>query len=190
MYEIQYLINRLDDADYYVRCAAKFALLEMGDSAIEPVIAVMRAGQGRSCWEAADLLGRRKDPRALMPLAEAARSINPVLAQLAVRSLQQYGADAVPILIDLLPNAVIIAQLQIVVALEKLGDCRASDALVDLLRSTSSSSLRHTIIGALAALGRADLVPVIAAYLDDPDAHVRKRAAAALETLTESPPCP
>lgn len=181
---IDHLIAQLDHPEYQNRDAAKRQLLTCGDSVIEPLVQAMLAGMGRRCWEAADILSRLHHPRTFTPLTEAALSRNPVLAQLAVRGLEQFGPDAVPTLIALLPQAVMMAQLQIVVALDHLGDDRAVEPLLTLLETAASSALRYTIITALGKLGQPTIAPRLVSYLHDPDDHVRKRTRLALEKLS------
>ena len=76
-----------------------------------------------------------------------------------------------------------MTRVQIVKALEEIGDEMAVPALLRLLETTDSSVVRYTTIAALGVLGDEEIVPRIEVYATDPDHHVRERVDMALRKL-------
>mgnify|MGYP002777823507 CR=1 FL=1 len=75
-----------------------------------------------------------------------------------------------------------LVQFSILAALGELGDPRGFEVLIRAL-SSDQNLLRLAAIGALGDLGNADAVPYLAAYVDDPDWHVRYRLVQSLQQL-------
>ena len=109
--------------DHKERSIAQKQLVEMGEIAVEPLIAVMLTENGRSCWVAAQTLGKLKDPRSIQPLISVLLSENQLLGSAAATALSSYGDDDVAIqLVKALPDARIIVQQTIIKLLQELND--------------------------------------------------------------------
>jgi HEAT repeat protein len=71
----------------------------------------------------------------------------------------------------------------IALSLGKLGDHSATEALIALLQTAQSETLRYSVVRALGDLGDKRAIPAIRPYLVDPDRHVSKHAQQALTML-------
>jgi HEAT repeat protein len=170
--------------DHKERSIAQKQLVEMGEIVVEPLIAVMLAKNGRSCWIAAQTLGKLKDPRSIQPLISVLLSENQLLGSAAATALSSYGDDDVAIqLVKALPDARIIVQQTIIKLLQELNDTRVVEALLEILQLTSSPTIRHSIINVLGTLGDKRAIPIIRAFENDENHHVREWTTIALEQL-------
>lgn len=170
--------------DEFQRARARQRLLEIGEPALESLFEVVQVGQGRKAWIAADLLGEMRDSRALPVLTSALHSDNATLSSMAVKSLLRFDdLDPVPILVENLPHAHLMTQQTIVLALQRLGDCRAVEPLIEYLARVESSTLRCGVIQTLGKLGDKRAIPAVKMWVDDSDHHVREWAATALKQL-------
>ncbi len=167
-------------ADQLQRGQARTRLIELGEWAVEPLLKVVQAEQGRRAWIAADLLGELRDIRALPILANALGSPNATLGSMAVKSLLRFD-DVDQVLI--LPHAHLMTQQTIVLALKRLQDRRAVEPLIDYLSYVESPTLCCGVIQALGAIADPRAVPAIEVWVDDEDHHVREWAAIALRQL-------
>lgn len=178
------LIDALDSMDYEVRLKAKRALLEFDrEMVVDALIEATYSQTLRKCWEAVSLLTRMREDRAIPAFGDALSSKNPMLSQVAARSLVTFGSCSVSVLVEALEDAANMTRVQIVKALEEIGDAIAVPALLRLLKTTDSSVVRYTTISALSVLGDEDIVPHIETFADDPDHHVRERVDMALRKL-------
>jgi HEAT repeat protein len=181
---MQDLINALDSVDYDVRQKAKRALLELDSETVaQPLIEAVYSNTQRMCWEAVSLLTQLREGRAIPAFGDALRSKNPMLAQVAARSLVTFGTCSVPVLVEALEDTANMTRVQIVKALEEIGSDVAVPALLWLLESTDSSVVRYATIGALGVLGDETVIPFIKRYAADPDHHVREHVDMALRKL-------
>ena len=181
---MQKLIDALDDINYEVRQKAKSALLDLDrELIVDDLIEAVYSKTPRKCWEAVSLLTRMRVDRAIPAFADALHSSNEMLSQVAARSLVQFGACSVPVLVDALDGAANMTSVQIVKALEEIGDDIAVPALLRLLERTESSVVRYTTIEALGVLGDEEIISHIQVHADDPDHHVRERVDIALRKL-------
>jgi HEAT repeat protein len=181
---MQDLIDALDDLDYNVRQKAKRKLLELDRAlVVDMLIEAVYSDTSRKCWEAVSLLTQMREDRAIPVLANALRSKNSMLSQVAARSLVTFGSYAVPVLVEALEDTANMTRVQIVKGLEEIGDEMVVPALLKLLKTTDSSVVRYTTIAALGVLGDHTIAEYIEPFLEDPDHHVRERADIALRKL-------
>ncbi|MCI0710064.1 MAG: HEAT repeat domain-containing protein [Chloroflexi bacterium] len=181
---MQDLINALDNVDYDVRQKAKRALLELDKETVaQPLIEAVYSNTQRMCWEAVSLLTQLRESRAIPAFGDVLRSKNPMLAQVAARSLVTFGTCSVPVLVEALEDTANMTRVQIVKALEEIGGHMAVPTLLRLLESTDSSVVRYTTIAALGVLGDERIIPHIERYADDPDHHVQERVEMVLRKL-------
>ena len=181
---MQDLITALDSLDYDVRQKAKRALLELDrEIIVQPLIEAVYSNTQRMCWEAVSLLTQLREAKAIPAFGDALRSKNPMLAQVAARSLVTFGTCSVPVLVEALEGTANMTRVQIVKALEEIGGHMAVPALLQLLESTDSSVVRYTTIDALSVLGDETIIPHIERHADDADHHVRERVEMALRKM-------
>jgi HEAT repeat protein len=121
---------------------------------------------------AAEALGRIGSPRAVEPLLAALRAWKPaanlpggdglpapdLFPQTVVQALADLGADAVPPLLLALSDKKETAREGVIVALGKLGDVRAVDRLIRLLRG-EEVLLQSTVALALGEIGHVRAIP-------------------------------
>lgn len=181
--QIAALIDALDN-DPEPRAQAQKSLVALGEEAVEPLIATVRAETGRKAWGALQVLGDLGDQRAVPVILESLRSPTPIIISAAVAALQKFpGEDIAMRLIEALPHTRGMGQQDMIVVLQRLGDTRAIPLLIEQLGTVEAPPLRVAIIQALGKLGDRSAIPVIEAYADDPDHHVRDWVVVALEQL-------
>jgi HEAT repeat protein len=181
--EIARLIAALE-GDSDPRALAQARLIQLGGAVVEPLMAVVCAQEGRKAWAAAEVLGELADPRAWPVLVDALSSANPMLGVSATKALLRYtGADVLPDFVAALPQAHVIVQQTIILALQRLGDRRAVTLLIDQLSQTESSTIRTALVQTLGKLGDPRAIPALRACLDDENHHVREWSAEALKWL-------
>jgi HEAT repeat protein len=179
-------ISTLDNADSQVRQSAVENLLEAGAEAVEPLIITMQNQKGRKAWQAAEILSQIDDPRWVQPMKEMLTASNTVVATAAANALEPFGACVVDAFVEALPNCGRMAQMHMVVILERIGDERCVLPLMTLLQTTNSSDMQHTIIHALGLLGDRRAIELIRPFQNHENHHVSKRARNALRRLEES----
>lgn len=158
------------------------ALANLGNSAVEPLIAALDDSDLSVRWGAADALGLAGDARAVEPLIAHLRE-DPNLS--VISALKKLGDPrAVEPLIAALGDDGYHVRLDAVVALGELGDPRAVEPLIALL-GDESHDVRNNAEYALEKMGDAAVEPLIAA-LKDPNEDVRSKAAHALGNLGDA----
>ena len=178
-------VTDLESPKLDIRQQAIENLVNLGSAAVPDLITVMQTQTGRKAWQTASVLAQINDARWIPPMRAMVKSQNITLASVAAAALEQFGAQEVDTLLRALPNAPTLVQMQIASILERLGDKRAVQPLMRLLRKTDSSDLRHVVIHALGTLGDARALPLIQHFSDDDNVHVRKRAHDAITRLRE-----
>jgi HEAT repeat protein len=180
-------IADLDREEILIRQAAIDNLIKAGTEAVEPLIVAMQSQKGRKAWEAAAILAQIDDPRWMQPMKNMLLASNLIIASVAAATLERFGESVVGTFIDALPKCQAMTQMQIVGILERIGDHRCVDLLMDLLVGTDSPDLQHTIIHTLGTLGDLRATELIRTFQNHENHHVSKRARAALlrlETLS------
>lgn len=185
---IETWIADLDNVETSIRYPAIENLLEAGTVAVEPLIAAMQRQRGRQAWEAAAILAQIDDPRWIQPMKNMLTASNVIIASIAAATLERFGESVVGTFLDALPRCRGMTQMQVVGILERIGDHRCVDLLMDLLSSTDSLDLQHTIIQTLGTLGDPRAIELIRMFQNHENHHVSKRAQTALQRLeTQSP---
>jgi bilin biosynthesis protein len=180
---IERLIAALDTTDPDIREANKAGLQHIGTDAVEPLLEAMHGPNTRISWQAAAILGGIPDPRWIGPMKAALLSRNPLLGNAAALALETLGPDILDTFLAALDGCHLMVRLKIVAFLEKLGDRRAVEPLIDLLRSAESPVVIYTVIQALGAIGDPRAVAVLEAYAEHENHHVRERTRIALLRL-------
>ena len=134
------------------------------------------------------------DPlRGVVPPAQGAPRLEKLVkeggaeAGAAAQLLGEMGArDAVPVLLALLDDQEAVARREVLLALGRLGDPRAVDAVARDLYS-DTAEVRSAAARALAQLKATGQAEAIDALKGDYDLQVRNSATSALETLSPSP---
>ncbi|MAS38330.1 MAG: hypothetical protein CL610_30315 [Anaerolineaceae bacterium] len=181
---IETLIEALGNRNMAIREQAKTALRERGPSMIDTLAEIVVSGNKYQSYEAATILSEYHDMRCFDALSKVVDSPNVMVAQLASRTLMTYGkALAYERLLDALPRAQLLTQIQIVELLKEVGDQKAFQPLITILRSTDSAALRYCTIEALGMLGATNAISLIRSFKDDENHHVRDRVRIALERL-------
>jgi HEAT repeat protein len=176
-------IADLDSIETSIRQVAIDNLLTTGTEAVEPLIVTMQGQKSRQAWEAAAILAQIDDPRWIQPMKDMLMASNLILASVAAATLERFGESVVDTFIEALPKCKAITQLQVIGILERIGDRRCVDLLMDILSTTDSPDLQHTIIQTLGTLGDSRAIELIRKFQNDENHHVRKRALVALLRL-------
>ena len=161
------LLKALQDNDRDVRGFAAIALGELGDAKAVPELAGILVG-----WKALEAEDRQ-------------------FLEAVIESLGLLGDTmAVPALIPLLQSQTDGVLLKTVVALKKLRDPSAAQAMKALLHAPQPT-IRRRVLETLGQTGDVSLVPMIGESLRDDDApEVRAAAAQALGALNDRAACP
>jgi HEAT repeat protein len=206
---VEPLITRLsyEKADYLKQTAKLNAM--MGKPAMnEQQIAALVESNKNMCKEAADILGKIGDARAVKPLISLLRdddisvrskavdalstigisAVEPLITKLDrdkyVHSyegtiLVKIGAPAVKSLIAALANSNKIIRRQSIKVLGKIGDIRAIESLIAALKD-SQDDMRDVAAEALGNIGKPDAVEPLIIILRDSEDGVRYAVAEAL----------
>lgn len=183
--DVKGLVNALSyDKDEAVRRDARLALLEMGDPrAVEPLIVLLKSKDGSGRKVAMELLGVLGDARAVEPLIDELldEHLNPYPE--VVNALCKIGAAAVEPLIAALKNENKFTREAAVEILSKLGDTRAVDPLIVVLKEDGYWVVRREAAKVLGKFGDARAVGPLFAAREDPDDTTRLAAMTALGLL-------
>jgi HEAT repeat protein len=175
-----------DSRDAPVRWEAAYALAEIGEPAVEPLIEALRHGGARR--RAARALAKIGKP-AVEPLAKALSDKDRFARRKAAQALGEIGdRRAVEPLIRALNDSDEIARRWAARALGEIGDRRAVEPLIEAL-SDSDGGVRRWAVLALAEIKerieeRETIEPLIET-LKTKDIHIRRRAAQALAKVGE-----
>ena len=187
---IQQAFDLLNHPDGSTRQTAQQQLIAAGPGGIKVLQAAVSHPTPRVSFSAAQALAQVDDPWRFESMAAALRSRNPLVGELAARTLERYGEGAVETLTAALPDCHVLVQLNIIQVLEQIGSHKAVRPLMAMLATTDYPTLRFLTIQALGVLGDPAAAPLIRSYANDPDHHVRERVVIALERLAgkEGPP--
>lgn len=167
---VEPVVRALRDGDWQVREAAIEAVGMIGSPCVEPVVRLLRDWDIRKAAIVA--LGKIKDERVLEPLIGQLR--NDEFNELATEALAEIGQPAVEKLVAALKDKDENVRKQAVIALGRIKDPAAGDALIEMLKDKDWFT-RLTAAAALEQLhderGREAIKPL----LQDPDLVVRMR---------------
>lgn len=147
------------------------------------LLQALKSEQGDISAGAALMLAELDHPLHLEYMAEALKTGNLLVEDIAARALARHGEAAVSILLDAFTDRQPLVQISIVRVLEKINSRKAVKPLMTALELAGSPSLRYTIIQALGMLGSPLPIDLIRSFENDPDHHVRERVRVALERL-------
>ena len=185
--DIRGLIKALGYAgDYHLRDAAQAALLEIGASAVEPLIAALKDSGWSGRFGAAQVLGKMGDPRALGPLTALLSDKDESMHVAGIGGLGELrDPGGVAPLAALLSDASEDTRRQAALALGYIGHVSAVQPLVVALRD-EDSGVRWVSAQQLGRIRDSRAVGPLIDALKDPDSDVRKRAAEALGAIGDA----
>lgn len=184
---IPLLIEALEHADVDVRKAARLALAEIGEPAVQPLIEVLLTKEKQWRWYAANALSRIGDQRAGEPFRQVLqdKGANEYVRAEAAKGLGKLGGEGIyDLLISTLRDRAEMETVRRGVAsgLGLLGDRRALEPLLLALKE-GTAGMRWDVAAALGDLGDPRGVEPLIALLKDSYMQVRWEAAKALGKL-------
>jgi HEAT repeat protein len=151
---VEPLVKALTDDDHLTRSLAADAL-DRHDVAFESLVSYLEDGNERVRRWAAYALGNLGDDRAVDRLIRALDDGETVRLS-ALESLAKLGnRRSVEPLIAILDDADVSARRYAATALGRIGDPRATEALIDTMREDPSEAVRCSVVEALGELGDA-----------------------------------
>lgn len=165
--------------DKSLRAEADKALLAIGKPALPSIIAGMEQNPpvSNASREAADLLGRMGDPRAVAPLAAELNAASKFGRSDYIQALGKIGGEqAAKVLVEALQyedNRLAAARW-----LERIG----KDAVAPLIAILGEGKIGKTAASVLIKIGT-PAVELLTSALEDPDPAVRKAASGALQKI-------
>jgi len=186
--ELVKLLGRSDD--YFERQKAAWALVNLGEAAIDEVAGALESGEFSDLrYKSAWILGKIGSPRAVEPLCRAMlNDPDHVVREWCAAALEAVKSqDAAPALVLAMKNdSSKDVRLRAAVALRSIG---ATEALRDLL-SHSEPETRGMAVTGLAKIRHRQSLPDVVRLMQDEEAEVRRRAAAFVgEAFTAEPAC-
>jgi HEAT repeat protein len=174
-----------DDNPYICMVVIKL-LGDIGDSlAVGHLIGVMKHfASWQFRYEAADALGKIKDPRIVGPLLEALNDRNKRVREAAAKSLKEVGEPAVEPLIASLREENQDVCFKAIVLLGEIGDTRAIEPLVGVLKNFELWAMRFEAARALGMIKDPRAIGPLTEALYDKDEYVREGAGGALKEIT------
>jgi len=189
---VQDLVHALRDADWWVRVRSADALGTIGGpKVVEAILGLMQDPDVHIRRYAVEILNTLPDGRSVASLIEALRDEDWWVRERSIDALGRSGdVSAVPALVDLMAideqAAPLCAQ-----ALGALGDPRAVEPLLSVLRSGPSEEMSTRTIDALLALGRSDIPSELRNHMDavlkDWGARTERTRLRPMEVRTQSP---
>jgi HEAT repeat protein len=174
--ELIKLLGQSDD--YFERQKAAWALVNMGEPAVDDVAKSLETGEFSDLrYKSAWILGKIGSPKAMQALCRALLSDpDHVVREWCAAALEALGdKDAAPTLaIAMKRDSAKDVRLRSAMALRSL---RAADALRELL-IYAEPEVRGMAVTGLAKIGDRESLPKVAGLLQDEDPEVRRRAAA------------
>jgi HEAT repeat protein len=174
-----------DDNPYICMVVIKL-LGDIGDKlAVGHLIGVMKHfASWQLRYEAAAALGKIKDPRVVGPLLEALNDRNIRVKEAAAKSLKEVGEPAVEPLIASLRDENQEVCFKAIVLLGEIGDSRAVEPLVGVLKNFELWAMRFEAAKALGMIKDPRAIGPLTEALYDKDEYVREGAEGALKEIT------
>ena len=178
MESIPELVHKLGhSADYFERQKAAWALVNIGDEAVDALVEALETGEFSDLrYKAAWVLGKIGNSRAVEPLGNALLSdTDYVVREWCAAALEAISDPAaIPYLVQAIKeDSSKDVRLRAFIALRGL---RATEAFLSLLNAPEPEN-RGMAITALAKLNCQDAIDKIIYFCDDEDAEVRRRCA-------------
>jgi HEAT repeat protein len=192
---VEPLVAALKDKMASVREAAIKALVKIGTPSVMSLVAALKDEEWTARMVAAEALGQIGDARAVEPLVAALKdetgnvqvAVKEALGQIDPNWMKSAAVkEAIPAFVAALKNKNINVRLGAAEMLGKLGDARAVDPLVTVLKDKkykefdNKKYLRRKAAEALGEIGDARAMEPLAEALTDEDSEVKRAAAEAL----------
>jgi len=187
-----------NETDFYVREDITWALVRMGDAAVQPLIDLLQHPNPSARHHAAHVLGKIGDSRAVDALIDALQDTDVTVLSKTIFTLGQLGdVKAVPAIVQLLGHEHHEVQTTVTNALERFG-AAPQPFLIEALRH-ERWQVREQSADILGLIGNREIVPLLANLLTDEHWQVRfsavtalghlggTQAKAALQTITDDP---
>lgn len=179
------LIELLGDEEYSVHTEAGVALVRLGPSGAERLLAALKHDSPRTRKAAAATLHELKDPRAVPPLVETLKDTDPIVRSAAAYSLLHMGDKrAIEPFIAALKDDEVWARRYVAEGLATFGDSRAVGPLIAAL-TDKDLKVRTRAADGLGRLGDRRAGDPLIRALQDTHNEVRQAAATALGALGE-----
>lgn len=180
--EIAALINTLKNKDENIRTLAVDALGRIGVPAVDALCEVLRDPSMEVRLNAAEILGRIGNERAVQPLISTLKDTDEEVRAAAARSLGEIGEfSAFVPLIQTLTDSDPVVRQNAESALAAFGE-PATEPIKKLTKH-GNPVIRGSAAAILQKIGSAGIATDLAAMFSDPDEGVRERAAIALGEL-------
>lgn len=177
------LIARLDGSD---PSAAREEIARQGALAVAPLQALLKSGTPKQAANAVLILGELAGPEVLPDLLGMLQHSSLLVRMNTAQVLGSLPApETVAALLKALRGEKELVQVWIIRSLGTIGDPIALPALIDLLHTTTSSTVRYTAIQALGNMPDPGSIQHIQRYLDDENRHVRHYAHEAMAKLSQ-----
>ena len=179
----QIAIKSLGDEDIYISSAARDALVNLGEPAVEPLIEALKDEDYHVRDGAADALGNIGDERAIEPLIQTLKDKEWPVRSGAAHALGKIGdINAVEPLINALEDEESFVRWAAAQALGNIGDNQAVGPLIEALKDEDYMVREHAAI-ALGNIGDERAIEPLTKVLNDEDYMVRDAAKEALEKI-------
>lgn len=147
---IPYLMEALRDSFWwYERESGADELLraieKLGNTAVEPLLEALQDKEGAVRKFAALLLGRIGDVRAIESLAMAQYDMHHEVGNASAEALAQFGAPAIPLLMEALSHPESWIRIHAIRALGKIDDPQVTSVLVQLLDGSQREVKKEVI---------------------------------------------
>jgi HEAT repeat protein len=161
------LVSVLNDSSRTIREQAAVSLVKFRSAAVPKLTAALTEPDTQRKVYATGVLGKIGGKKSIPPLIKALGDTDPDVRCAAAGSLAQIGADTLPALIKVLNGKDEKMKPLAAAALAKIGDIRAADSLVGLF-SSDTRAVRDAAAGAIVALGKDAVPPVLRALRESP----------------------
>lgn len=184
-YQVEELLSLLKSISAEERIKATEALINFGEEALPSLIQILNANNSLSSLNAAQILGRIGDPKAIVALTNAVRKKDNELSQVAAIALANIGEASLNSIIDLLnsEDPIIVAW-----SLRALGHLGSEKALPYLIQTSNSPNtlLRYWAVDALGKIKDNRAFDALVICLKDENVLVQCEAVWALSKLEDT----
>lgn len=178
-------IANLASQNINVRTTARQALVEAGQTAVNPLIQALEHDHIHQKANIIAALGIIGNAQVIPPLLAMKKHPNLLIRINTATALGRVGDKEIEqILVDWLNEEKdTLVQIELVNALARIGEESSITVFMSLLIHTPSATLRYLIIRHLGELNDKQAIAAILPFIDDPDQHVQSHAQDALVKL-------
>lgn len=177
----------LKDARPFIPRSEAIASKPLNASAdFDRLLAALRGEDPKKAARAAMAMGKKGDPRALVPLVDALEHSDPSVRFAASTALKQFGSTAVDPLLDALNSGSAARRIGVVETLGGIGDTKAMEPLIAVFRSEEPDKVRMAAAEALIQLGDPAVIPPFVEEMMNVDSDLRFASADALVEMGEA----